>query len=291
MGETFIVFYAVIGIMLLIWCVNAGEKKRRDKFQAVTPTSDWITILDTPNILFLDTETTGLKDWSEVVQIAVINRSGDVLLDALNLPQGSIERDASDIHGLTKRVIRKQGFIPWPDIHAKLVELLPSAPYVITFNSDFDERLIQQTSKIYGLRLPAIKWYCAMKSYSGEGRYLSLTEAATWEGVSAKDAHSALGDVKITLALMEAVVDRTKSGKEAPSQLIQHLMNANQSRRSISRTGDLDATERQKNFIQDLLYERRVPQSKEDRIVDDLDLMTREEASKTIDYLLGRPEI
>ena len=53
------------------------------------------------NALILDTETTGLGDDAEVVELAVIDCAGAVLLDTLVRPSGPVPAEAAAIHGIT----------------------------------------------------------------------------------------------------------------------------------------------------------------------------------------------
>ena len=86
----------------------------------------------------IDTETTGLGHRSEVLEVAVIDTAGRVILDTVSLPQGRIPRDASDVHGLTRARLRTMGARPWPAVHAELALLLEDASSMIAWNAEFD---------------------------------------------------------------------------------------------------------------------------------------------------------
>src|SRR5215213_762294 len=58
-------------------------------------------MLAQPDVLILDTETTGLHGTAEIVQIAVIDCAGRALLDTYVKPTRPIPRDASAIHRIT----------------------------------------------------------------------------------------------------------------------------------------------------------------------------------------------
>lgn len=53
-----------------------------------------------PDVVFLDTETTGLGAQAEIVDIAAIDGHGQILMDTLVRPTRSIPREASNIHGI-----------------------------------------------------------------------------------------------------------------------------------------------------------------------------------------------
>jgi len=57
------------------------------------------------NALILDTETTGLDEHAEIVEIAVIDCTGAVLLDTLVRPAGPIPAEAVEIHGITNEMV------------------------------------------------------------------------------------------------------------------------------------------------------------------------------------------
>lgn len=56
------------------------------------------------NYIILDTETTGLDNTAEIVEISVINDQGEVLLDTLIKPTKPIPGDATAIHGITNEM-------------------------------------------------------------------------------------------------------------------------------------------------------------------------------------------
>ena len=71
-------------------------------------------LLNRPDVLVIDVETTGLGERAEVLAVAVIDTTGRVLLDTVSLPQGQIPRGASDVNGLTRAKLRSMGARPWP---------------------------------------------------------------------------------------------------------------------------------------------------------------------------------
>ena len=170
-------------------------------------------LLNRTDVLVVDVETTGLGDRAEVLAIAVIDTTGRVLLDTVSMPQGRIPTEASDVHGLTRPRLRSMGARPWPEVHGELVELLRGAKIVIAWNVEYDSRLLHQTAKRHGLTLPSVTWRCAMEAETTtrgpDAPYAKLTDVARRFGVSASGAHNALADVRITLAVVRALVGGT----------------------------------------------------------------------------------
>ena len=62
---------------------------------------NWNELLNRTDVLILDTETTGLGLEAEIIEIAVIDTAGAVLVDTVSLPQDDVPKAASGIHGLT----------------------------------------------------------------------------------------------------------------------------------------------------------------------------------------------
>ena len=55
--------------------------------------------------VFLDTETTGLNDLAEIVEISILDDDGLVLLDTLVRPRRPIPADAIRIHGIRNEMV------------------------------------------------------------------------------------------------------------------------------------------------------------------------------------------
>lgn len=153
--------------------------------------------LQEPDAVILDTETTGLGSDAEIVQIAVIDIRGKVLLDTLVKPSsGFIPGDASAIHGITmKTVADAPSFkVLTPDIRSVL-----EGKRVLIYNRAYDHRLLKQSALLDGVdpysAIPSTaKFECVMLPYSawaGEpGRYAGEYR---WQRLPAGD-NSALGD-------------------------------------------------------------------------------------------------
>ncbi|MDE2857746.1 MAG: 3'-5' exonuclease [Chloroflexota bacterium] len=170
----------------------------------------WAQNLLARNFYVLDTETTGLGERDEIIQIGIVDAGGNTVLDQLIKPSIPIPPGAARVHGITDGdVINSPIF---SSLYIKLSSLL-AGETVIAYNMDFDWRMLQQTVARY--RLPDIrigKRDCAMKQYakfkgkrSGQGRgyvWHKLTSALAQESIAVGDAHNALGDALMTLELV-----------------------------------------------------------------------------------------
>ncbi|HAX24440.1 MAG TPA: 3'-5' exonuclease [Thermomicrobiales bacterium] len=158
------------------------------------------TILRQPDVVFLDTETTGLDDRAEIVEIAVIDVSGRILLDSLVRPERGIPADAARIHGIDDTMVATAP--RWRDVHQQLQPLLAGRT-VVVYNADFDRRLVGQMNHHAGLKPPGGNWQCAMLQYAqfaaqwneryGNYRWHRLEIAATRFGLPA-GGHRARAD-------------------------------------------------------------------------------------------------
>ena len=153
--------------------------------------------------VIIDTETTGLRNSDEIIEIAVVDIDGTVLVNTLIHPAQSVPLDASGVHGITEADIKNA---PTFDIVWKgQLEGLFQRHIVCTYNADFDIRMFRQTLRIYGFHLPpGIKTACIMKlfaEYRGNWdsrknhfKWFKLKEAAELCGIDPAGLHRALQD-------------------------------------------------------------------------------------------------
>jgi DNA polymerase III epsilon subunit-like protein len=172
----------------------------------------------------VDTETTGLGNDDEIVEITIVTASGHVLLDTLVKPQKPIPEDVAKIHGITNEMVSAAP--TWADIHYDVTDAM-TGKTVVMWNSAFDTRLIKQTfdkspkspfcaNRIYSLASALSNVQCAMLAYAefwgdwnaerNSYRWQRLGYAAEQQGVKIEGtAHRALCDVKTTIGVIRAV--------------------------------------------------------------------------------------
>ncbi len=160
--------------------------------------------------VYLDTETTGLDSWSEVIEICVIDQDGIPLVESLVKPTGAIPPDAVRIHGITDEMV--QVAPTWPEVWPGVEEVIRSR-YVGVYNSDFDLRLMQQSHRRYGMQwnLPGGRFFDVMKLYSdytGVQRWVSLETAGRQCGIPLPNTHRALDDTLLVRALLQYIATR-----------------------------------------------------------------------------------
>lgn len=182
--------------------------------------SSFIDLIKSGDFLVLDTETTALDHTGEVCQIAIIDSAGKVLLDTLVKPMRPIPASASRIHDIYDEDVKDAP--GWIDIASQVKDIL-SNRNVIIYNADYDTRIIYQTAKAAKTFYPQheINWHCAMLAYAefwgdwndyhGNYRWQSLVAACSQQGIEVVNAHNALADCQMTLALVRKMIEKEDS--------------------------------------------------------------------------------
>jgi DNA polymerase-3 subunit epsilon len=161
--------------------------------------------------IFLDTETTGLENWDEVIEIGLVDSAGQALLEALIKPQGSIPPDATRIHGIRDRDVLMSP--TWRQIWPQ-VERLIKGNHLAIYNADYDLRMLRQSHARAGLQWEpvAARTFCIMKLYAkyrGEWnparrsfRWHSLEAAGRQCGLDLSNTHRAADDALLARAVL-----------------------------------------------------------------------------------------
>lgn len=90
----------------------------------------------------LDTETTGLGPRDEVLEVAIVDESGAVLVHSLVQPRTRCTSEAQAVHGITPEDLKRAP--TWTDVWPLVREHLV-ARTVFGFHAAFDLRLVRQT--------------------------------------------------------------------------------------------------------------------------------------------------
>lgn len=158
-------------------------------------------LLSRPDWVLLDTETTGLWNDAEIIQIGILGPDGEPILDTLCRPAGPIPPGATRIHGITdERVARAPRF---EQIYPAFAEVLRGRTLII-YNVGYDRDMIRQTCERYGLAVPeVVDWQCAMLMYAQwYGDWNDYRGNYRWQKLTGGD-HSAIGDCRATYRLMQ----------------------------------------------------------------------------------------
>lgn len=180
---------------------------------------DWCKkLLNDKSAVILDTETTGLKDDDEVLQIGILGLDGTVLLDALIRPCAKRTwTGAQAVHGISPEQVQD---MPHIGVYVPALGQLLLGRTVIVYNAAYDYRLLWQSLEAAGIEsnwLGEAEWVDVMEPYAehwGDWNdwhqfftWQRLTSACRQQGLPVVDEHSAIGDCRMTLALLRKVAE------------------------------------------------------------------------------------
>jgi DNA polymerase-3 subunit epsilon len=160
--------------------------------------------------VFLDTETTGTGPAAEIIEIAIVDHTGKLLLENFVRPKGAIEPGAFQVHGITSEMLREA--LTWKEVWPQ-VEAVITGKLVGIYNSDFDVRMMRQSHQKYWMdwRFPEQNFFCIMKLYAqffaewdrrrGSYRWQTLDQAGKQCGIPLQNAHRAKDDALLAQAL------------------------------------------------------------------------------------------
>ena len=189
------------------------EEKREEKDTSIgdrkfPPKSS----LEYPNLrihdfVILDTETTGLSREDEVIELAIVDISGKILYHSLFAPIVEVNPNASRVNGYTKENLKNEK--KFKDEWEKIKQAIGYRT-VLGHNVDFDQRLVEQTLRRYGLNpneatrvfsnaydsKKIAKAHLTTKSYG-------LESLANMVGIEEKELHNAKDDCLLTLKFLK----------------------------------------------------------------------------------------
>lgn len=166
--------------------------------------------------LFLDTETTGVRSTAEIIEISILDHTGEVLLDSLVRPRFAIPPESTRVHGITNDMVVHAP--TWIELWQQVQALLDKRPIGI-YNADFDLRLLKQTHHLYNLPWPAIQLdpFCIMQIYAqfyGEWdihrnayRWQSLEKAGQRFNIALPNSHRAKDDALLARAVLHQIAE------------------------------------------------------------------------------------
>lgn len=215
------------------WCLSCKEQDRQRRYDAaatarnreVEEVTSWAReVLADPMAVVLDTETTGLGN-AFMVEIAVLDMSGAVLLSTRVNPGIPIPEEAAGIHGITGADVADAP--SFADLWPQLKSLLEQRKVVI-YNADFDTRILLVEADRYFMRAAPVPrgqlaipdrpgwrhWHpeaaswkrslqaeCAMEQYAvWAGQWSDYWGGYRWQSLDG--GHSARADCRATIELL-----------------------------------------------------------------------------------------
>jgi len=163
--------------------------------------------------LYLDTETTGLDKRAEIVEIALVDHDGAVLLDSLVKPTRRIPWDATQVHHISDAMVADAP--TWAELWPQ-IQVLLNGRRVGIYNAEFDLRMIAQSHTAHKVADTAAgsNAFCIMKLYAeffgeqgsyGDFKWQSLEKAARQCGIDLPNSHRAGADALLARAVLEAM--------------------------------------------------------------------------------------
>jgi DNA polymerase III epsilon subunit-like protein len=164
--------------------------------------------------VYLDTETTGLEIKDEIVEIAIIDKNGLILLDSLIKPKQPIPDSATAIHHISNEMVKDSP--TFLDIWPQIQEFILNRP-VGMYNAEFDVRLLKQSMNIYNqsiihknVAFDVMKMYSDFRGLIDPRRKamrrFRLEEAGRYFGIPLPNSHRAVDDTKLTRAVFHAII-------------------------------------------------------------------------------------
>lgn len=165
----------------------------------------------------LDTETTGLGRLDQVAQVGLRHSNGEDEFCSFVKPTIPMPEEVIGIHGITDEMLADAP--SWEDVRREFYPLIRNKP-VFIYHAAFDLRMLRQTDIAHNLiefEWDNLERFCAMDmvafdnySRGGGNRSMSLSKAAAAYGVEVRDAHSAMGDVAMTMAVIQKIYAKSK---------------------------------------------------------------------------------
>ncbi len=166
--------------------------------------------------VYLDTETTGLHNSAEVIELGIVDDQGETLFDQLIRPRGKIDPAAGRVHGITLEMLAEAPTWEqvWPQAEAVLAGRL-----IGVYNVEFDLRLIKQSNyrawlksslpdgNFFDIMLLYARYFGDWDPFRKSFRFVSLEMAGRQCGIRLPNAHRAVDDCLLTRALLHHMAE------------------------------------------------------------------------------------
>lgn len=164
--------------------------------------------------VFADTETTGVTNKDQVVELAFADNTGKMVYHSYFKPTVPMNPEATAVSGITNEMLADKPSMKEEWEHIKKV--LNGRKFVF-YNLGFDERMYRKTCEALGIPKNEVDDIfkgatCSMLLYSQYldiSPWIKMEEGAHAEGINIVQDHLADSDVNMMVQLLRAVADET----------------------------------------------------------------------------------
>lgn len=169
-----------------------------------------------PQLLFLDTETTGREAHDRIFQVAYAHNGSEV--SELFKPPVPLCVEAMEATGYTNKDVADKKPFPGSKLHAELGALLRDPVVLIAHNAPFDIEMLKRDGVEVGAHIDTLKVARALDPQGKLGAYrLQYLRYALDLEVADAAAHDALGDVRVLKALFERLFVKMEAEHGTPA--------------------------------------------------------------------------
>jgi DNA polymerase III epsilon subunit-like protein len=160
------------------------------------------------SFVVIDTETTGLSEDYQVIEIAIVDMSGNIILDERVLPTIPIEPGAINIHGITMDDLKDAK--PFDSILETLLFSIKDRR-IAGYNLPYDTKAIYNSAKSTNIDVKFNNEALCVMEFTRTifklNKNLSLTELSQAFKIDTADAHSAKTDAIMTMKLLKKLIE------------------------------------------------------------------------------------
>lgn len=164
--------------------------------------------LSDQNTVIIDCESTGLLHHdpeTEIVQLCVLNIQGRPLFSMLIKPSQPMKEEVISIHKISNEQVINQPIFPQV---ARMISFVLKDKHVVSWNMDFDWKLMVHMFKKYEVEVPKIAGAsCAMDKYSEwAGEWNSKKDGFKWQKLPnfiGEESHDAFNDCRNALKAIQ----------------------------------------------------------------------------------------
>lgn len=156
--------------------------------------------------IYLDTETTGLENDDEIIELAIIDSDGKIVFDSFIKPHKPIPMSATAINHISNEMVANAP--TFPIVWTQILSILSNNP-IGMYNAEFDIRMIMQSLRINHIpdqtKFNAFDIMRVYTDFMGTDRRYKLEQAGRNLGIKIPNSHRAADDTLLTRAVFHSI--------------------------------------------------------------------------------------